>query len=425
MNTKISRLLQSLFCLSLVPASSAFALCKDQQDKHCWNLQYILYGARTDFREFEFRKPLKLSDPKPNVPKPDLSMGAVAVPCSVSTWSNAVSVYMCTADVPPADVEEWYGKTMADLQKLQYLWKFKINTSGTDHYVDAGPAGCDVIPLEKNYSDGSSSDGPFIGDGPYIGQCPLHLETVKQADGKAKVYFWLNSYSSPYLARRHDSPSKALPQSAKSQAPQSASTAASQSASDAVPAVEAAADNKPVASKQPICDELCQGLKKILEGRTSSFRGIEATSTVADRPSDTSSSGVGVKLVGAASCSVNAAPLGARTSAKNATTRAHLEEVSTKANKLPAPGAAHVAASQYVCYWSENSAAAAESQFHDLVGLVQMLMPSNWSGNQQEQPDKLSGAQTTVWTARDARNKAAVDLYLNGKSVGLHVSASD
>jgi hypothetical protein len=72
---------------------------------------------------------------------------------------------------------------------------------------------------------------------------------------------------------------------------------------------------------------------------------------------------------------------------------------------------------QYVCYWPEDSASAAENQFRDLVAVVQMLMPSNWSVHQQNQPDELSGAEVTVWTARDSRNKAAVGIYLNGKSV--------
>jgi hypothetical protein len=321
---------------------------------------------------------------------------------------------------------------MADLQQIQYLWQFKINTAGADHYVDAGPAGCDVLPLEKNYSDGSPSDGPYLADGPYIGTCPLHLETVKQADGKAKVYFWVNSYSSPYLARRQESPSKSLPQSAKSQAPQVAksqgpqSASASEAESESSPATVAEAPAaEQAAGKHAGCDELCQGLKKVLEGRASSFRGIDATSTVADR-SGTGSSEAAVQLAGATSCSVNSAPaVGTRTSAKNeSASRVHVEAVSTKSGRTAPPAPAPVAPAQYVCYWPENSAAAAENQFHDLVGVVQMLMPSTWSANQEKQPDQLSGAEITVWTARDARNKAAVGIYLNGKSVGLHVSSA-
>jgi hypothetical protein len=319
---------------------------------------------------------------------------------------------------------------MADLRQLQYLWQFKTNTSGTDHYVDAGPAGCDVAPLAKNYSDGSPSDGPYIADGPYIGTCPLHLETVKQADGKAKVYFWVNSYSSPYLAGRHESPPKSLPQSAKSQPPQSASAAPSTTAepapaTESAPAAAEAPAAEQAASKHVGCDELCQGLKKVLEGRVSSFRGIDATSTAADR-SGAGSSEAAVQLAGATSCSVNAAPaVGTRTSAKNeSVARVHLETVSTKSSRTTAAPPAPVAPAQYVCYWPENSASAAEDQFRDLVRVVQMLMPSTWSANQENQPNQLSGPGTTVWTARDARNKAAVGIYLNGKSVALHVSSA-
>ena len=230
MKMKLSWLL-AVLCLSFVPAPS-FAQCKDQSDRHCWNLQYILCAAQTDFREFRGTNPLNGRHAvKP--PNPDVSVGAASVPCHASIWSSAVSVYMCSADIPAANVEEWYAKTMADLQQLQYLWQFKIETAGTDRYVDAGPAGCEVGPLEKIYSDGSPSDGPYLRDGPYIGQCPLHLEAVKQAGGTARVYFWLNSYTSPYLARRRESPSKS--QSAKSQAPQSASTSQPSSTTEGSP----------------------------------------------------------------------------------------------------------------------------------------------------------------------------------------------
>jgi hypothetical protein len=54
-----------------------------------------------------------------------------------------------------------------------------------------------------------------------------------------------------------------------------------------------------------------------------------------------------------------------------------------------------------------------------------MPMPSDWSTCQPNQSDELSGAEVIVWAAHDSRNKAAVRLCLNGKSVGLYVSASD
>jgi hypothetical protein len=421
MKIKLSWLLP-VFCLSFLSAS-ARAQCKDQHDKHCWNLQYILYAAQTDFREFHPSKPLKPGDPKVKVPNPDVSVGAANVPCRTSIWSSAVGVYLCSGDIPGAEVEPWYAKTMADLRQLQYLWQFKIENAGTDHYVDAGPAGCEVAPVDKTYSDGTDADGPFLADGPYLGQCPLHLQTVQQADGTAKVYFWVNSYSSPYVARKRESPSRSLPQSAKSQAPQSASTEGSPSEGSGKPVGEHAA------SKYASCDELCQGLKRILEQRATAFRELNAASTASTVNADSSaeSSDLTVKLAGASSCSISTTPsAGTRTSAKNETlSDMHLASVSTKANTGASAPAASLPAAQYVCYWPEDSASAAENQFRDLVALVQMLIPPSWSVHQQNQADELSGAEITVWTVRDSRNKAAIGIYLNGKSVGLHVSASD
>jgi hypothetical protein len=437
MKTKLSWLLPVLFllCLSLLP-TPASAQCKDHADHYCWNLQYILYAAQTDFREFRgIKSPAGHHLPK--APNPDVSVGAASVPCHTSIWSSAVSVYMCSADIPAAEVEPWYGKTMAELRQLQYLWQFKTEDSGTDHFVDAGPAGCEVAPLEKAYTDGSPADGPYLAAGPYFGDCPVHLETVQQADGKARVYFWVNSYSSPYIARRQDSPSRSLPQSARNQGPQSASasqpagaqasSAAGAGAGGAASAETAGkAASEPAASKYASCDELCQGMKKIFEERTAAFRGLDAGSP-AKQDASAASSDRTVKLSGAASCSINTAPSNEpRTSAKNSPmSRVHLAAVSEKTGTGNAAPAAPLRPAQYVCYWPEESAASAESQFRDLVAVVQMLMPSSWSVQQQNQPDELTGAEVTVWTARDARNKAAVGVYLNGKSVGLHVSASD
>jgi hypothetical protein len=425
---KLSWLLP-VFCLALVPVSAS-AQCKDQTDHHCWNLQYILYAAQTDFREFRGIHPVNERHHAVKPPNPDVSVGAATVPCRNSIWSSDVSVYMCTAEIPAAEVEPWYSKTMADLHQLQYLWQFKTETSGTDRYVDAGPAGCEVARLEKTYSDGSPAGGPYFAEGPYFGQCPLHIEAVKQSDGKAKVYFWLNSYSSPNLARKLESPSKSFPQSAKSQVPQSAS--ASQPTSPASPTSEAslsdtAAKSKgePAASKYAKCDDLCQGLKKIIEDRPTAFRELAAAKTGSDDSADASDQTV--KLSGAASCSISTAPSAEKqTSAKNASlSRIRLAAVSEKSSTRSSAPPALLRPAQYICYWPEDSPSAAENQFHDLVAIVQMLMPSNWSAHQQNQPDELTGADVTVWSALDARNKAAVGVYLNGKSVGLHVSASD
>jgi hypothetical protein len=426
MKTKLSLLL-SVFCLGFLPASTS-AQCKDQHDKHCWSLQYILYAAQTDFREFRPSRPLKPGDPKVKIPNPDVSVGAANVPCHTSIWSSAVGVYICSADIPVADVDEWYSKTMADLRQLQYRWQFKVQDVGMDHYVDAGTPGCEVAPRETKYSDGADADGPYLADGPYIGQCPLHIEAVKRADGTAKVYFWLNSYSSPYLARKQDSPSKSLPQSAKSQAPESASTSqtATSEATSSEGSGQPSSEHAAAAPKYVGCDDLCQGLKKILEDRATAFRELNAASTVAEA-SGSGSADAAVKLSGASSCSINLEPsVGTQSSAKNAPiSRVHLAPISTKSNATASAPPPPLRPTQYVCYWPESSTAAAESQFHDLVTLVQTLIPSSWSAHQQNEADQLSGAEITVWGARDSQNKAAVGIYLNGKSVGLHVSASD
>jgi len=190
MSTRLLRLL-SAFSLGLLPVS-AFGQCQDQP---CRNLQYILYAAQTDFREFRAMK----------TAGPEISVGAAKVPCQMSTWANNVPMYICYAQVPFADGEEWYTKTLAAAQKLQYLWHFKIDSPTSDHFVDGGPPDCEVPP-------------PAPDDGPYLGQCPLHFQTVKQPDGTAKVYLWLNSYSSPYLMHKPPAPPKkpSPPSSAKS-----------------------------------------------------------------------------------------------------------------------------------------------------------------------------------------------------------------
>jgi hypothetical protein len=186
MNVRVVCLV-SVICFSFFPVQT-FGQCKNQQDRHCWNLQYILYAAQTDFREFRAPEP----------PHPDASVGAAEVPCHISAWLNDVAMYLCHGQIPLADGEEWYAKTMADLQQLQYLWHFRIKSAGTDHYVNAGPPGCEVAPL----------DGPYIKDGPYLGECPLHLQVVKQAAGTDEVYLWINSYSSSYLVRNPFAPSR-------------------------------------------------------------------------------------------------------------------------------------------------------------------------------------------------------------------------
>jgi hypothetical protein len=457
MNGKLSWLL-SLFCASFF-AAPTFGQCKNQQDRACWNLQYILYGAETDFREFRGSTPLKPGDPRPTPPNPDLSVGAIRVPCHTDFWlSSEVAVYTCSADAPAQEAEEWYAKTMADLHELQYLWQFKSESAGADHYVDAGPQGCEAARLETTNYGGYHVEGPYIAEGPYLGQCPLHLQTVRQNDGTARISFWLNS--SVNLARNPAPSSRAseLSASAKSEAPQPRAasapapvpTPAPQPAVATVAAPTPAAPTPASATAAPAstdnlraepalensgarsskrygdCDDLCQGLKKVLENRASSFRqlGVSSGSSLASKMTlfaDT------VKLSGARSCAINAEPsAGARSSARNeSVSGAHFAPVSTKGTKATSPRAPGRPATQYVCYWPQDSGAAAESEFLDLVGLLRLLIPSSWLTQQSVEADELSGAQRTVWSARDSKNRAAIGLYLSDRSVGLHISAGD
>ncbi|HEY2546799.1 MAG TPA: hypothetical protein VGI46_12090 [Candidatus Acidoferrum sp.] len=443
MNGKVSWLL-GLFCASFFPVP-AFAQCSNQQDKACWSLQYILYAAETDFREFRGSPPLKPGDPRVTPPNPDLSVGSIRVPCRQDFWlTSEVPVYTCSAEVPAQEAEEWYAKTMADLHELQYLWQFKSQSPGADHYVDAGPQGCEVPQVETTRYGPYHFDEPYIVDGPYLGQCPLHLQTVRQDRGTVRISFWLNS--SVNLARNPAPPSNSLELSAsvKGEAPQPRSTdaaaiappleAAPAVAAPAIPAsatpekvrVEPAAKNSGTrASKRySDCDDLCQGLKKALEDRASSFRQSSARSG-SSVSSKTTSPGDAVRLSGAASCVIHAEPSAtAGASARNAPVSSdNFAPVSTKGAKAVSSRAPGSPAMQYVCYWPQDSEAAAESEFLDLVALLRFLIPSSWLTQQRVEADERSGEQLTVWSARDSRKKAVIALYMSGRSVGLHISA--
>ena len=445
MNRKVVLLL-SLFCASFF-AVPAFAQCRNQQDRPCWSLQYILYAAETDFREFRGSTPLKPRDPRVTPPNPDLSVGAIHVPCHTDFWlSSEVAVYKCSAEVSAQEAEDWYAKTMADLHELQYLWHFKSESPGTDHYIDAGPQDCDVTPVATTSYGGYHWEGPYITAGPYLGQCPLHLQTVRQSDGAVRISFWLNS--SVNLAQNPAPPSRALEltASAKSEPPQSRAALApvatpqpapTTAAAPATPAaataetadklrVETGLDTSGERSSRKYsgCDDLCQGLKKVLENRSSSFRQLGAAAR-SSAPSKTTPLADPVKLHGAASCMIHAEPsAGPRSSTRNAPgSGANFAPVSTKSAAAASSRAPVRPGTQYVCYWPQNSEATAESEFLDLVGLLQVLIPSSWFTQQRIEADELSGAQMKVWSARDSRNRAAIGLYLSGKSVGLHISA--
>lgn len=437
MNGKIAGLL-SLFFASLF-AVPTFAQCKNPQDRACVSLQYILYASETDFLEFSGSTPLESRDRKVTRPNPDLSVGAIHVPCHSDFWlSSNVAVYMCSAEVPAQEAEEWYAKTMKNLHELQYLWQFKSESAGADHYVDAGEPGCEVAEMATTSYGGHPVEDPYIVAGPYLGQCPLHLQTVRQADGMTKISFWLNS--SVNLAKNpgplQRSPELSASAKSESARPRSASVPGSTPASTRQPA-SATADNlrsEPAVESSAEdssktyagCDELCQGIKKVLENRASSFRELGARSGSSTN-SRSNSFGDTVKLTGAASCLIRGEPSASgRSSAKNQPVPgANFVPVSIRDTQATSSGAPERPAAQYVCYWPRDSEAAGESEFLGLVGLLRALIPSGWVTQQSIEADELSGAQMTVWSARDSKNRVAVGLYRSGRSVGLHISAGE
>jgi hypothetical protein len=204
------------------------------------------------------------------------------------------------------------------------------------------------------------------------------------------------------------------------------STTTSKSGADTVRTESSVESTVERSSKRHVdCDELCQGLKRVLENRASSFRQLGA-----GRGSSTESKFTAVedtvKLSGAGSCSINAVPYAStQSSARNELhLGAHIAPVSTRSSKAATSRVATRPATQYVCYWPKDSEGSAESEFQDLAGLLKTLIPSSWSTEQKIAADELSGAQVTVWSARDSRKRAAIQLYMSGRSVGLHISAS-
>jgi hypothetical protein len=314
-----------LFCLAgLFLAAFGAAQCKDQL---CRNLQYILDGAVTDFREYRANR----------IAVPDVSVAGAKVPCQMTAWANNVPMLICYAQIPYQGAEGWYAGVLQSLRILQPAWQFKMDSPAADHFVDAGPPDCAVPDTE----------------GPYLGHCPLHLQATKQNDGTAKVYLWISSLSSPYLVNRPPGPPK-----------------------KAAPA--------PVAGG---CDDLCQGLKRAFEARASAFEDLRAAKT-----SGTVSDAT-IKLAGAGQCAVN-------TTSKSGS---------------------HDAATQFVCYWTETPASAADTRFRDLISRFQILVPSNWSIRQEDQSEELTGVKVKAWCAAAPDNKQEVCTYISGESVGLHI----
>jgi hypothetical protein len=318
----------SIFCFILLflPAS-AHPQCKDQL---CQNLQNILAGAVTDFREYRANR----------IAAPDVSITGAKVPCQMTAWANNVPMLICYAQIPYQSAESWYTSALQSLRTLQPAWHFKIDSPVSDHFVDAGPPDCSVPETE----------------GPYLGLCPLHLQATKQNDGTAKVYLWMSSLSSPYLGNRPPGPpTKTVP-------------------------VAASVVNG--------CDELCQGLKKVFEARLGAFEDLRGAKT------NGATSDATVKLAGAEQCAIN-----------------------------PTTPRSNEAGTQYVCYWTEASAAAGDARFRDLVSRLQILLPSTWAIRQEDQAEELTGLKVTAWLATNSDTKQEVSLYLSSQSVGLHIKS--
>jgi hypothetical protein len=137
------------------------------------------------------------------------------------------------------------------------------------------------------------------------------------------------------------------------------------------------------------CDEFCQTLKKTFEARANAFEELRAAGASAGASEAT------IKLAGAAECTVSTI------------SKAPSNELGT----------------QYVCYWQEASASAADTRFRDLGARLQILAPSNWAIRQDDQSEEFTGAKVKAWCAVAADNKQEMCIYISGESVGLHFKA--
>jgi len=123
------------------------------------------------------------------------------------------------------------------------------------------------------------------------------------------------------------------------------------------------------------CDEFCQSLKRAFEARSTNFTGAPPA-----------------KLPGAKDCLVK---------------------------KIPGD-----AGTKFVCYWQEVSASAAEARYRDLLARLQILVPSDWSSQQQTDTDEQTGAPLTAWHADAPGSTQQVRLYLTGDAVALHIASA-
>jgi hypothetical protein len=197
-----------LFTLTTVPAHA------QNGDSSSKNLQAVFDSAMIDFRDYR----------SSGGPVPTLSTSLAKVSCQMNTWANNVPMYVCYAQTPLAAGDSWFRSIVDSARRLQANWTFKVTANGDNRYAEGGPENCEVTPTE----------------GPYIGQCPFHAQSIRQADGSANLYLWINSFSSPYLY--HHPPSA-----------------------------------KPVHRTGPDCDDFCQNFKKAFAARTNSFAELGAT----------------------------------------------------------------------------------------------------------------------------------------------------
>jgi hypothetical protein len=122
------------------------------------------------------------------------------------------------------------------------------------------------------------------------------------------------------------------------------------------------------------CDEFCQTLKKAFEARATNFAGDSLA-----------------KLPSAKDCFVKKA------------------------------SATNDSRTEFVCFWQEVSPSAADSRFRDLIARLQILMPSDWSSQQETEVDEQTGASLTAWHAEEPGTKHGVRIYLSGDAVALHI----
>jgi hypothetical protein len=310
----------------------AAAQCADQP---CNNLQTVFNSAMIDFREYR-DKPSSI---------PNLSTGIAKLACQMNLWANNVKMYVCYAQIPLAAGDSWFSTTVENAKRLQANWTFKVNANGENRYADGGPENCEVTPTE----------------GPYIGQCPFHAQMVRQPDGSANLYLWINSFSSPYLLHHAPPPKVARP-----------------------PASVAAAD----------CDDFCRNFKKAFAARENAFADLGGAKSGEEVSPEAS-----VAFPGARKCTIT------RT---------------TRAESGDPKGSEGI---RFVCFWQEPSATVAEARFHDLVFRVQALVPESWSARQQEESNDVTGANVIAWLAVEPGARHDVRVYLSGTSVALHISA--